>query len=128
MESSADLARKYGLERYLEDPVRLNETIFQLLLLQETIQMERSGRLKVNASTLSVRRSALGKFTARCRGDRAYAYAVETALKAATNILPVFHLDRFIQVLKHMGIPEHKIADYCGTIVISDDTHCLDED
>ncbi len=128
METAADLAKKYGLEYYLNRPAELNDVIFHLLLLQETIQLEQAGRLKVGAAAISLKRAVQGKFVVACSGDRTYRYAVETALKAGTTVIPMLQQKRFVQTLRSMGVPDDKIADYCDSIMISDDTHCLDQE
>ncbi len=40
METASYFAKKHGLEAYLEKPAELNELIFKLLVLEETLQME----------------------------------------------------------------------------------------
>ncbi len=131
MHTSEGLAKKYNLERYLEKPDELNEAIFNLMLLQETIQLEQARKNKRdhpdNAIT-STKRSALGNFTAACAGEGKYRYAVETALKAGTMVLAVFQRSRFIQVLRSMGVPEDKIAAFCSTVTIDDNTRCVDQE
>ncbi len=131
MENAIDLAKKYGLEHYLDKPAELNDAIFRLLLLQETIQIEQSRNLafrKSNAETISTKRTVHGAFVAACTGDRTYRYAVDTALKAGTAILAVFQRGRFINVLRSMGVPEEKIAEYVDSIIIDDNTHCIDQE
>ncbi len=128
METAAELAKKYGLEQYLDRPDELNDVIFNLMLLQETLQLEQARRMKVGAAAISVRRAAHGKFVAACSGDKKYRYAVETALKAATTVLPVLQRKRFVRTLKSMGVPEEKITEYCDSMMISDDTLCLDQE
>ncbi len=128
METAAELAKRLGLEQYLDKPGDLNDTIFNLMLLQETLQMEQARRMKVNAKTISIKRSAHGKFIIACAGDPAYRYAVETALKAGTAVIPVFHRSRFIKMLCSMGIPEHRIEQYSDSITIDDDTLCIDQE
>ncbi len=124
MENAAALAKKYGLESYLERPAELNAAILNLLLLQETMQLEQAGKMKIDATTISVRRDVHGKFVAASRGDKAYRYAVETALEAATFTVAVFQRDRFVRILQNMGVPEDKIAAFCDSVTIDDDTHC----
>ncbi len=128
METAAELAKRLGLEQYLDKPAELNNAIFNLMLLQETLQMEQSRRMKVNARPISIKRRAHGKFIAACAGDPTYRYAVETALKAGTAVIPVFHRSRFITMLRSMGIPEDRIAQYCDTITVDDDTLCIDRE
>jgi hypothetical protein len=129
METAAYFARKHGLERYLDDPAGLNEMILKLMVLQETIQVERDRRtpqgLPENGS-LVVRRKAIGSFTARCSCDPAYRYAVETALKGSTATTALFQRGRFVALLRQMGLPERQIEGACANIVIDDDTHCFD--
>jgi hypothetical protein len=131
MESAADLAKRSGLEQYLQKPAELNDAIFNLMLLQETIQIEHAQRLKIRAAgteTITSKRSVHGKFIAGCTGDKKYRYAVETALRASTAIVPVFQRGLFVSMLKRMGVPEDHIAEYCASVIISDDTHCSDMD
>ena len=126
METAAELAKKYGLEQYLDKPAELNEAIFNLMLLQETIQFEQARRMKVGATAVSIKRSAQGSFIAACTGDKAYRYAAETALKAGTTVLAVFQRKRFISVLRSMGVPEDEITEFCDSVVIDDNTLCFD--
>ncbi len=131
MEKAADLAKHYGLESYLDKPAELNDAIFNLMLLQETIQHERVRKKKnerADAAAISVKRIAHGKFVATCSGDGTYRYAVETALKAGTAVIAVIQRDRFVRMLRSMGVPEDKIAEYCDGIMIEDDTHCIDQE
>ncbi len=131
MYTSAALAKKFGLEQYLDRSAELNDAIFKLLLLQETIQLEKfrkKNREAPGAAPVTVRRVAYGKFIAACSGDPKYRYAVETALKASTDTVAVFQRSRFAGVLRSMGIPEDKIAEFCETVTIDDDTHCMDQD
>lgn len=131
METAADLAKKYGLERYLDKPAELNDAIFNLMLLQETMQLEQARKKKADrpdAVTISAKRPAHGKFVAACSGDVTYRYAVETALKAGTTVIAVFQRSRFVRVLRSMGVPEDRIAVYCESVTIDDDTHCSDQD
>ena len=131
MESAAELARKNGLEKYLDKPAELNDAIFNLMLLQETIQLEQGQRLKFRdggTETITCKRSVHGKFIAGCTGDKQYRYAVETALRASTAIVAVFQRGLFVSMLKRIGVPEERIGQYCGSIIISDDTHCSDMD
>ena len=129
MHTSVALAKKFGLERYLDQPGELNEAIFNLMLLQETIQLEQAREKRRDdsqAQHISIKRAATGKFVAGCIGEMKYRYAVETALKASTALLAVFHRSRFTSVLRNMGLPEEKIAEFCQTVTIDDDTHCID--
>jgi len=128
METAAELAKKYGLERYLDKPAELNDAIFNLMLLQETAQLEQAQKMKVGAVAIAAKRSAHGTFFAACSGDKTYRYAAETALKAGTTVLAVFQRRRFIGVLRSMGVPEDKIAEFCDSIVIDDNTLCFDEE
>ncbi len=128
MESSESLAKKHGLGHYLQKPAELNDAIFNLLLLQETIQLERSRMMKINAVNISVRRPVTGKFIATCSGQEKYRYAVETALKASTFTVAVFQRSLFINMLRNMGIPEDAISDFCESIALDDDTHCIDQE
>ena len=128
METAAELAKKYGLEQYLDKPVELNDAIFNLMLLQETIQLEQARRMKVGAGTVAAKRSAHGTFIVACSGDKTYRYPVETALKAGTTVIAVFQRRRFIGVLRSMGVPEDKIAEFCDSVVIDDNTLCFDEE
>jgi hypothetical protein len=131
MESAADLAKKHGLEKYLDKPAELNDAIFNLMLLQETIQLEQAQRLKVRGTgteTITSKRSVHGRFIAGCTGDKQFRYAVETALRASTAIVAVFQRGLFVSMLKRMGIPEDRIVQYCDSVIISDDTHCSDMD
>ena len=126
METAAELAKKYGVERYLDKPAELNEAIFNLMLLQETLQFEQARRMQVGSAAVSIKRSAQGSFIAACSGDKAYRYAAETALKAGTTVLAVFQRKRFIGVLRGMGVPEEKITELCDSVVIDDNTLCFD--
>ncbi len=129
METASYFARKHGLEQYLDRPGELNEMILRLLVLQETMQGESARKRKDDqASIVSVRRPVGGKFVVACRGDGVYRYAVETALRAATAPVPVFQRGRFADTLRKMGVPEERIEEYCGSVTISDDTLCLDQD
>ncbi len=128
METAVELAKRLDLEYYRDKPVELNEAIFNLMLLQETLQMEQARRMKVNAGTISIKRGVHGKFVAACAGDRTYRYAVETALKAATAVIPVFQRSRFVSLLRSMGIPEDRIGQYCDSILVDDDTLCSDRE
>ncbi len=128
METAAELAKRLGLEQYLDKPAELNTAILNLMLLQETLQMEQARKMKVNAKAISIKRSAHGKFVAACAGDPAYRYAVETALKAGTTVIPVFQRSRFVNLLRTMGIPEDRIQQYCDSITIDDDTLCIDRE
>ncbi len=129
MHTPEGLAKKYNLERYLENPGELNEAIFNLMLLQETVQLEQARKRKRDQpddAVISAKRSVLGNFTAACTGEGKYRYAVETALKAGTMVLAVFQRSRFIQVLRSMGVSEDKIAAFCSTVTIDDNTRCVD--
>jgi hypothetical protein len=131
MYTSVALAKKYGLEHYLDKPDDLNRAIFNLLLLQETLQMEQARKQRRDCpdeEMISIRRVATGKFSARAVGDIRYRYAVETALRASTDILAVFHRARFMNMLRNVGIPDDIIDGLCNTISIDDDTHCIDPD
>jgi hypothetical protein len=128
MESSESLAQRHGFEHYLEKPAELNDAIFSLLLLQETMQLERTRMVKINAVNISVRRPVTGKFIATCAGQEKYRYAVETALKASTFTVAVFQRSLFINILRNMGIPEDSISEFCNSIAIDDNTHCIDQE
>lgn len=131
MYTSSALAKKYGLETYLEKPAELNSAIFNLMLLQETIQLEKSRKKKAqeaDSNFITVRRIAYGKFTVSCSGDERYRYAVETAVKASTDTISVFQRSRFVRGLKSMGVPEDKVNEFCETITLDDDTHCIDQE
>jgi hypothetical protein len=128
METAVELAKRLDLEYYLDKPDELNNAIFNLMLLQETLQMEQARRMKISARTISIKRSAHGKFIIACSGDPAYRYAVETALKAGTAVIPVFQRSRFIKMLRSMGIPENRIAQYSDSITVDDDTLCIDQE
>ena len=75
-----------------------------------------------------LRRTAYGKFVAACTGDEKYRYAVETAFKTATDVLAVFQHRRFVKALRSMGVPEDKITEFCQTVTLEDDTHCIDQE
>jgi hypothetical protein len=47
METAAEFAKKYGLEQYLDKPDDLNDAIFNLMLLQETVQLEQARKMKI---------------------------------------------------------------------------------
>ncbi len=129
MYTAAALAKKYGFEHFLDKPDELNRTIFNLMLLQETIQMEQTREKRRNSTgdeTISVRRIATGKFVVGAMGDGRYRYAVETCLKASTDVLAVFQRARFITMLRKVGVPEDIISTLCDSISIDDDTHCMD--
>ncbi len=131
MYTSAGLAKKFGLEQYLDKPAELNSAIFNLMLLQETIQLEQARKSRRNApdkGAIAVKRIAYGKFIASCRGDEKYRYAAETALKASTDILAVFQRNKFVNVLRSLGVPEEGAAEFCDTVVIDDNTHCIDQE
>jgi hypothetical protein len=132
METAAELAKKNNLEQYLDRPDELNNAIFNLMLLQETIQLEQARKLKFVANddieTISVRRTAHGRFIAACTGEKKYRYAVETALKNSTTVVAVFQRSRFVSVLRSMGIPDDKITEYCDTMTIDDSTQCVDRE
>lgn len=127
--SATVLAKQYGLEHYLVKPEELNETIFRLLLLQETVQLEQARRKGIPPdSVITVKRKAAGRFSATCRGDGRYRYAAETALKQATAVIPVFQRGRFIISLRSMGIPEDVISAFSNSVTIEDDTICIDQE
>ncbi len=128
METALELAKKYGLEHYLDKPAELNDAIFNLMLLQETIQIEQARKMKVGAVTITAKRSAHGMFIAACSGDKTYRYAAETAIKAETTVVAVFQRKRFVGVLRSMGVPEDKIAEFCDSVVIDDNTLCFDQE
>jgi len=128
METAAELAKKYGLERYLDRPAELNDIIFHLMLLQETIQLEQSRKMKIGAAAITTRRSAHGAFFVACSGDKTYRYPVETALQAGTTVIAVFQRRRFIGVPRSTGVPEDKIAEFCDSVVMDDNTLCFDEE
>lgn len=130
METALDFAKKHGLESYLERPAELNELIFKLLVLQETMQQEEVRKISAqrDLKPITVKRSVAGAFTAQCCGEGAYRYAVETALLGSTATVPVFQRGRFINMLKNMGVPEKLISQYADTVVIDDRTHCFDPD
>ena len=129
METASYFAKKHGLETYLDRPAELNELIFRLLVLQETLQAEQAWKRENGEAPvppISVRRTVHGKFIARCAGDPVYRYAVETALRSATTIVPLFQRGRFGNALRSMGVPEDRIREYSDSIVLSDDTLCVD--
>jgi hypothetical protein len=129
METASYFARKHGLERFLDDPAELNEVILKMMVLQETMQGEQERRSKgerAGAGIIEVRRKAIGRFTARCSGDPAYRYAVETALKGSTATVALFQRGRFVTLLRQLGVPEDRIEEFCATVAIDDDTHCFD--
>ena len=131
MYTSSALAKKLGLEHYLDKPAELNRAIFNLMLLQEMIQLEQARKKRrdhLESETISIRRIATGKFTAGAMGDARFRYAVETALKASTDILAVFQRTRFVNMLRNIGIPDAIIDTLCDTVSIDDDTHCIDPD
>ncbi len=128
MESSESLAKRQGLENYLDKPAELNDTIFNLLLLQETIQLEQARKVKANAVNISIRRPVTGKFIASCSGQGKYRYAVEMAMKASTFTVAVFQRSLFIGILRNMGIPEDSISEFCDSMALDDDTHCTDQE
>ena len=131
METASYFAKKHGLEHYLDKPTELNEMILKLLVLQETLQDEalrERRRAGSSGDTLSVARPVTGRFTASCAGDKTYQYAVETALRAATAPVPLFQRGRFEGLLRKMGVPEDRIKEYCGSVFLSDDTHCIDQE
>lgn len=128
MESAQSYAREQGLEHYLDKPDVLNDMIFRLMLLQETIQIEQAQKMKLGAKTITAMRAVHGKFIAACKGDEKYRYAVETALRASTATVAVFQRSRFLHTLRSMGVPEDKIREFCDTLVIDDDTHCIDSE
>jgi hypothetical protein len=131
MESASYFAKKHGLEKYLDKPDELNELILKLMVLQETLQAEGARKNRAGEQgreAILVRRTAAGKFTARCSGDAAYRYAVTTALQGSTALVPIFQRGRFISLLKKMGVPEERIAEYSSTMVVDDDTLCIDQE
>ncbi len=131
MHTAAGLAKKLGLESYLDKPRELNEMIFNLMLLQETIQLEharKSKRERPDAAVTTVKKSAYGKFIAGCSGDKQYRYAVETALKASTEVIAVFQRKRFVKLLASMGVPQDKIEECADSVALDDDTHALDQE
>jgi hypothetical protein len=131
MHTSAALAKKLGLEHYLDKPAELNRAIFNLMLLQETIQLEQARKKRrdcPDSEAITVRRIATGKFTAGAMGDAKFRYAVETALKASTDILAVFQRARFVNMLRNIGMPDDVIDSLCDTVSIDDNTHCGDPD
>ncbi len=131
MESASVFAKKHGLERYLDRPDELNEQILKLLILQESMQAEseRKARTKdPGRQAIAVRRTAGGKFTARCLGEGTYRYAVVTALQGSTALVPLFQQGRFVSLLRQMGVPEDRIAQYCATVTLHDDTVCIDQE
>lgn len=127
METASYFAKKHGLEQYLERPAELNEMILKLMVLQETMQNESArARRQAGDAAIAVSRKVTGKFTAACGGDRTYQYAVETALRSATATVPVFQQGRFEGMLRTMGVPNDRISGYSASVVLSDDTHCID--
>ena len=128
METASELAKKYGLEQYLDRPADLNEAIFRLLLLQETMQMDQARKMKVGASRISVQRVVQGSFIAASSGDKLFRYAVETALKNGTFTVAVFQRKRFAGALRSFGVPEEKINEYCDSVVLDDNTSCIDRE
>jgi hypothetical protein len=129
METASYFAKKHGLESFLDRPAELNALIFKLLVLQETLHAEQARkreRSEATARPISVRRIVQGKFTALCAGDPAYRYAVETALRSATVVAPLFRFGRFVNALRSMGVPEERIREYSDSIMLSDDTLCID--
>lgn len=131
IKSSSVLAKQYGMEQYLDDPAELNEAIFKMMLLQDTIQIENAGKKEQSqpqSSVISVKRVGNGKLVAGCYGDEKYRYAVETSLKASTSTIAVFHRIRFINVLRSMGVPEERIDEFCESMTIDDDTYCIDQE
>ena len=131
MESAYYFAKKHGLEQYLEKPDELNEMILKLMVLQETMQAEQArkqGASGHDRKAISISRTAAGKFTARCSGDAAYRYAVTTALQGSTALVPLFQRGRFISLLRKMGVPEEKIAEYSSSMMLDDDTLCIDQE
>jgi hypothetical protein len=131
MHTAEGLAKKHGLEHYLDKPTELNEAIFNLMLLQETIQLEKARmarRDNTGAVAISTRRSASGSFVAVCSGDAKYRYAVETALRAGTAVVAVFLRGRFSGILRGMGVPEDRVMEFADSVTIADDTVCLDQE
>ncbi len=131
METASVFAKKHGLEQYLENPDALNEMILKLLVLQEAMQSEAERKARTEGAgqkIISIRRTAGGKFTVRCSGDGAYRYAVETAFKGSTALVPLFQRGRFVSLLRQMGVPEDRIAEYCSSVTLHDDTVCIDQE
>ena len=129
METASYFAKKHGLERYLEAPAELNDMIFKLLVLQETLQAEQArmrGPAVAPDAAISVRRSTAGKFSAACVADSRYRYAVESALRSATTVVPVFRWNVFTGTLRSLGIPEEIISRCLESVLLSDDTLCID--
>ena len=131
METASVLAKKHGLEQYLERPDELNKMILKLLVLQEALQADAERKLRTEGpgrKIISVRRAAGGKFTVRCSGEGAYHYAVATALQGSTALVPLFQRGRFTSLLRQMGVPEDRIAEYCSSVALHDDTVCIDQE
>ncbi len=128
METSKSLARRKGLEHYLDKPAEMNDKILDLLLLQETMQLEQRLKMKASAVDISIKRQVIGRFIAACSGQGKYRYAVEMALQASTFTVAVFQRSLFISVLRNMGIPEDSISEFCNSLVLDDDTHCIDQE
>jgi hypothetical protein len=131
MESVSVFAKKHGLEQYLDKPDELNEMILKLLVLQEAMQAEAERTMRAEGpgkKIISIRRTAGGKFTARCSGDGAYGYAVATALQGSTSLVPLFQRGRFVSLLRKMGVPEDRIAEYSSGVALHDDTVCIDQE
>jgi len=131
MESASVFAKKHGLEQYLEKPDALNEMIIKLLVLQEAMQAEAERKMQTEGAgrkIISIRRTAGGKFTVRCSGDGTYRYAVETALKGSTALVPLFQWGRFVSLLRKMGVPEDRSSEYCSSVTLHDDTICIDQE
>ncbi len=129
METASVFANKHGLVQYLEKPDELNELIIKLLVLQEAMQAESERKTlakEPGSNSISIRRTAAGKFTARCFGDEAYRYAVTTGLQGSTTLVPFFQRGRFASLLRKMGVPEDRIAEYCSSVTLHDDTVCID--
>ncbi len=128
-ETANVFAKKHGLEHYLEKPDELNEMIIKLLILQEAMQAESERKTRTKEpgrKDISIRRTAGGKFTARCYGEETYRYAVITALQASTTLVPFFQRGRFVSLLGKMGVPGDRIAEYSGSVTLHDDTVCID--
>lgn len=129
METAAYFARKHGLEQYLDMPEELNEMILKLLVLQESLQHEQARKANAvpdGCSVVDVRRKMGGRFSVRCTGATAYRYAVETALRESTFAVPLFQQGRFAALLRQMGVPDERIAEFCATVVVDDDIHSID--
>ncbi len=127
--TSTSFAKKHNLEHYLENPDELNEMILKLLVLQEAMQAESERKSAAKAQgkqAISIRRTAGGKFTARCFGEETYRYAVETALQGSTALIPLFQYKRFVSLLEKMGVPGERITEYAASVTLHDDTVVID--